>query len=177
MKHGSTNATGRSAKLGVQSLQFRGRRPRDREWKVDVSPYANVLHKPDHAIVSHWGREIKCVVGLEWTACNYGGVRAWFRCLNAGCRRRVAIVYSHNGDSFACRHCLDLAYASQQKCTKLRRLHCAQSIRMRLGGSSSLADPFPAKPKRMHRRTYVKLLRRALSYEEWFFSTVCRRLH
>jgi hypothetical protein len=84
----------------------------DREWRIDVAPYSDALRRPDHAIVSHWGGPVKCVVGVEWTACNYGGVRAWFRCLNAGCRRRVAILYSHNGDSFACRHCLDLAYVS-----------------------------------------------------------------
>jgi len=31
-------------------------------------------------------------VEVEWTACNYGGSRPWFRCPARGCGRRVAIL-------------------------------------------------------------------------------------
>ena len=46
-------------------------------------------------------------VTVEWTPCNYGGGRAWFRCPASGCNRRVAILYG--GSIFACRHCYRLS--------------------------------------------------------------------
>ena len=48
-------------------------------------------------------------VGLEWTPCNYGGSRVWFRCPSS--HRRVAVIYG--GKVFACRHCHRLAYDCQ----------------------------------------------------------------
>ena len=54
--------------------------------------------------------------------------------------------------------CYGLAYASQQGGLLFRNLRKAQSIRMRLGGNPDPCEPFPAKPRRMHRRTY-RLLR------------------
>jgi hypothetical protein len=47
-------------------------------------------------------------VPIEWSLCNYGGRRAWFRCPVAGCERRVAILYF--GTELACRQCCLLAY-------------------------------------------------------------------
>lgn len=92
---------------------------------------------------------------LDRTQCNYGGERTWFLCPANGCSRRVAILYS--GSIFACRHCHNLAYDSQRESPYDRALSRAQDIRMRLGGSGSLADDFPEKPKGMHWRTYNQL--------------------
>src|SRR5215831_7092426 len=39
-------------------------------------------------------------VSIDWTPCNYGGSRPWFRCPVLGCGRRVAILYG--GGIFAC---------------------------------------------------------------------------
>jgi hypothetical protein len=98
----------------------------------------------------------RCVVPFARTDCHFGGVRRWFRCLK--CRRRVAIVYGV-GATFACRRCQKLAYPSQR-----RRLHPAdrereqaQRIRLRLGGSANLLEPFPEKPKWMRWATYRRL--------------------
>jgi hypothetical protein len=91
---------------------------------------------------------------LERLPCNYGGQRAWFRCPENGCGRRVAILYG-NG-IFACRHCHRLAYSSQAWDRALRR---AQAIRQRLGGTANMYDPFPARPKWMHAGTYLGLRR------------------
>ena len=92
-------------------------------------------------------------VCIEWTPCNYGGARAWFIC-PMNCGRRVAILYGDG--SLACRHCNQLAYQSQHESLRYRALHRARTIRRKLGGSISLAEPIPSKPKGMHWFTYAR---------------------
>ena len=43
----------------------------------------------------------------------------------------------------------------------------AQKIRMRLGGTVNLFEPFPEKPKRMHWCTYLRLRARAEAAENY----------
>ena len=95
-------------------------------------------------------------VSLSWTPCNFGGERPWFICPGAGCWRGVAILYGA-GKYFLCRHCYDLRYGSQREDKKDRALRRVQKIRMRLGGSASMTEPFPKRPKGMHRDTYMRL--------------------
>jgi hypothetical protein len=99
-------------------------------------------------------------VPITWTACHLGGRRAWFRCTGYSsgryCGRRVALLYGA-GELFACRKCCGLAYESQQESSRHRGLGKAQKIRMRLGGSPSMLDCFPGRPKGMHWRTYTRL--------------------
>jgi hypothetical protein len=102
-------------------------------------------------------------IWISWTTCNYGGKRAWFVCPR-GCGHRVAILY---GDSSqACRHCRQLAYESQRDSGWHRLLRQARTARMRFGGSVSLAEPLPGKPKGMHWRTYRRLYRQAAAHEQ-----------
>lgn len=54
-------------------------------------------------------------VPLEYTECNFGGERPWFRCPGVvdgeHCNRRVAKLYRPpSSDLFLCRHCYDLGY-------------------------------------------------------------------
>lgn len=53
------------------------------------------------------------IVNLSWTECNYGGLRPWFICPQDECNKRVAILYG--AKVFACRHCRNLAYDSQNE--------------------------------------------------------------
>ena len=109
-------------------------------------------------------KSIQQRVPISLTACHYGGQRAWFLCPvycnGRHCGRRVAVLYAA-GDLFACRHCYGLAYASQQE--SRRFISRSRKIRMRLGGSPDLLQPFPKRPRGMHQRTYMHLRARDLS--------------
>jgi hypothetical protein len=100
--------------------------------------------------------DIEEPVPLPWTPCHYGGQRAWFRCPGWGCGRRMAKLYL-GGRYFLCRYCHNLVYESQREDDAARLLTKAQKIRQRLGGSTSLMEPFPDKPKGMHWQTYERL--------------------
>jgi hypothetical protein len=114
-------------------------------------------------------QDIEEPVSLAWTPCHYGGRRLWFICpgvVNGRvCGRRVAILYSA-GRYFLCRQCYNLAYESQREDDATRLVSKAQKIRRRLGGSASLIEPFPPKPRYMHRRTYERLWWKAHKAEE-----------
>jgi AAA domain/Helix-turn-helix domain of resolvase len=130
---------------GAAILLYRSRRPGATEWK-----------------------SIEQRVPLTWTPCHLGGQRPWFLCsvFSNGryCGRRSAVLYGAGG-LFACRRCYGLAHASQQESPMWRGMSQAQKIRMKLGGSASLAEPFPDKPKLMHWRTYLSLRARAQAAE------------
>jgi hypothetical protein len=114
-------------------------------------------------------------VELVRTPCHYGGERTWFLCPARGCGRRAAVLYG--GGIFACRRCHQLVYESQREQPHYRALRRVQAIRMKLGGSGSMAEPFPEKPKGMHWRTYTQLVLEAeqadaLSVPPWLFRRV-----
>ena len=107
---------------------------------------------------------------LEWTPCNYGGERAWFVCPARDCGKRVAVLYG--GSIFICRHCRRLSYDSQIETAHSRALRRVQAIRMKLGGSPSLIEDFPPKPRGMQRRTYERLTRQAAEAENRYWPQV-----
>jgi hypothetical protein len=126
-------------------------------WRVEIV----TLTRSDPELVSLYQRSEQAEhslperVRLEWTRCNYGGSRPWSLCPTRGCGRRVAILYV--GSTLACRHCRHLAYDSQHDSGFRRLVRRGRAIRLKLGGSPSLADPFPGKPDGMHWRTYRRL--------------------
>ena len=96
-------------------------------------------------------------VPIEWTACNFGGARPWFVCPGLRCGRRAALLYL-GGRYFLCRRCQNLSYASQrERGGSVPALHRCQRIRTKLGGSANVTEPFPDRPKGMHRKTYWRL--------------------
>jgi len=111
---------------------------------------------------------------LSRTRCNYGGTRTWFICPGVKngipCQRRVTKLYLV-GKYFCCRHCYELVYESQRELKRHRFLRIDQKIRMRLGGSGSISEPFPLKPKGMHWKTYNRLRCKA-EYAEHCYLTM-----
>lgn len=95
---------------------------------------------------------------LEWTACNYGGLRAWFKCPASGCGRRVAKLHIGSAGIFACRQCYQLVYASQRESADDRATGQAGKIRERLGWPPGIVNGRGGKPKGMHWRTYQRLV-------------------
>lgn len=93
-------------------------------------------------------------VWLDWTPCNLGGQRPWFRCPARGCGRRVAILYG--GGIFACRHCYRLAYPSQRETWDDRAARQADRIRDKLGWEPGILNADGLKPKGMHWRTFER---------------------
>ncbi|MCC7101203.1 MAG: hypothetical protein IT500_16605 [Rubrivivax sp.] len=100
-------------------------------------------------------RPMNYPVRLDWTGCNYGGRRAWWRCPAAGCSRRVAVLYG--GAVFACRHCHRLAYRCQREADDDRAARRANVIRQRLGWEPGILNGSGLKPKGMHWRTFERL--------------------
>lgn len=88
-------------------------------------------------------------IQITRTPCNYGGGRPWFRCPR--CERRCAILYdAAAGDSFGCRKCLRLTYASESEDTfdRLRRKGRNLAARLCAGGE---------KPKWMRMNTFERI--------------------
>jgi|SRR5579862_1036368 len=149
-------------------------------WNVDVitamkrgEPNMLCLHRTDDKNAHREAVRI----WIEWTPCNYGGKRPWLLCPE-GCGNRVALLYyGYYGDGPSCRYCRQLIYETQQETRKNRAMHRAQSIRMQLGGSGSLRDPFPDKPKGMHFRTYLQLFSKAMSHEQAFWGPMVELLN
>jgi len=93
---------------------------------------------------------------LETTRPHLGGLRWWFICPRCG-RRAQKLYHPPGGNRFGCRNCHHLTYRSRSHGPLDRSRERARTIRMRLGGSPSLFDPFPLKPKGMWWKTYTCL--------------------
>ena len=113
-------------------------------------------------------------VQLEWTNCNYGGQRAWFRCPAAGCGRRVAVLYG--GTIFACRHCHQLAYPSQREDIASQMIRKADKIRDRLGWVPGVANGSGHKPKGMRWQTYWRLFSKQADLAEGSLALMVQKL-
>ena len=139
-----------------QSYPYHWKRNGQRAASISVTVFEGriVLSYQRFIAEAEWRSEQYQVL-LEWISCNYGGSRVWFRCPTPHCGRRVAILYLRS--TFACRNCHLIAYASQRIQAWERALAQAQAIRERLGGTASMYDPFPHRPKGMHWQTYSEI--------------------
>ena len=119
-------------------------------------------------------------VQLVSTRLPSGSLRWWFLCpvreTGHDSAHRVGKLYLPPGARhFACRRCWRLSYPSQRQDAIERGLAKARAIRQRLGGSDSLAEPFPAKPKGMWWRTYRRLGKRSEELRIHLSQLVARR--
>lgn len=112
-------------------------------------------------------QEFSYSVTVEWTECNFGGYRPWFRCPSANCNERVEKLYKPpNENYFACRHCHDISY---HRCNiSGKPTDIAMYKKRRLADKLDEDEPDvrvgltpPNKPKDMHWETYNDL------YDEW----------
>ena len=122
---------------------------------------------------SEW-QQMDYPVYVEWTPCNFGGRRAWFRCPAQGCGRRVAILFG--GSLFACRHCHNLAFKCQRETNDDRAMRRADTIRRRLGWEAGIANPEGDKPKGMHWRTFHRLRTQYSSFANASWAGLAERL-
>jgi hypothetical protein len=115
-------------------------------------------------------RDVSYLVPIEYTDCNFGGSRPWFRCPPdaGGCNRRVRKLYLPiytDQDRFLCRECYDLGYSSsrnsgnelkraEQRYRKAFAKADAEDRRPHPNNSPYLPD----KPKGMHWDTFDDLL-------------------
>jgi hypothetical protein len=102
---------------------------------------------------------------LEYTPCNFGGVRPWFRCLADGYGERVGKLPRPSGrDLFACRECYELGYLTSRrsgdalKKTELRYQRAFRKVDAKdRRPHPNNAPQWPTKPKGMHGETFADL--------------------
>ncbi len=132
---------------------------RNGEYIGSIGYNSDLTNPSSGSVHLHYNHEDKPVdyrVSLETTRPYFGGLRWWFVCPVNG--TRAAKLHLPSGSNiFASRQAFDLAYRSQNETASDRLLTKAQDIRRNLGGSASLMEPFPAKPKGMHWTTYWRL--------------------
>ena len=108
-------------------------------------------------------RESMQRVRVSWTRCHIGGWRSWLHC--PYCEKRVAKLLKGMG-GYCCRACIgNPLYACQTKSTHGRRHFAICKIRLQLNGYASLLEPFPERPRGMHRKRYERMKARALALE------------
>jgi hypothetical protein len=93
-------------------------------------------------------------LAVAWAPWHFGGQRPFFVCR---CERRVLQLFRPGNNSWRCRHCYNLTYATRQVGLRFRLILKGQKVRERLGGDLGVANPFPDKPRGMHWRRYERL--------------------
>lgn len=166
--HGGKRTTTDMRALDVRKVQREGLlRPGHSfgwSWKRDgeTIAYINIKADTDRVTLDYRSRSnggewqaMNYPVRLAWTACHYGGQRAWWLCPAVGCGRRVAVLYG--GSVFACRHCQKLAYKSQRETPDDRATRRADKLRDRLGWVAGILNDAGDKPKGMHWQTFWRM--------------------
>jgi len=150
----------------------------DADADTDERATAVYLHYTITNTRTEESREVSYLVPLEYTECNFGGVRPWFRCPTdaGGCGRRVGKLYHPPGrDRYLCRECHDLGYQSSRSSgnaferagQRYRKAFAKADAEDRRPHPNN--PPYrPDKPKGMHWDTFDDLLADVRdAREEW----------
>src|SRR6476659_8310842 len=114
-------------------------------------------------LIEMQNRTVPQQIRISWTRCHLGGGRPWMHC--PYCEKRVAKLLRGMG-GYCSRACIgNPLYASQTKSAHGRRHFEICKVRLQLNGNASLLEPFPERPRGMHRKTYDRLKARALNLE------------
>jgi hypothetical protein len=135
---------------------------------INLRAEADRLHLSYTLPIGHgeWQNMVE-TIPIVHLCCRFGGSRAYFICPGPGgtdCGRRIIKLHLSRR-YFLCRHCNQLAYASQYERPWQRALRRANKLRQRLGIAVGIAEPFPDKPKGMWVRTFGCLLDEILQAE------------
>jgi hypothetical protein len=135
---------------------------RSGEWSIGYLANAPALTVRPNYTFKTSGERFDYPVRLQITRPRFGGSLWWFTCpLTSGgepCGRRVRKLFCPQGCKyFGRRYCSDLTYRSRRQDAPNRALTKTQKTRARLGGDGCTGTLFPARPKGMHKWTYIRL--------------------
>jgi hypothetical protein len=117
------------------------------------------LHYTTTNAYSEEKRNSNYTIELTTTLQPFGGRRWWFVCPRTA--DLVSKLHLPNGAAvFASRKAYRLGYRSQRETAHDRALSRAQDLRYRLGGSMTLLEAIPEKPKGMRWKTYDRKVAR-----------------
>jgi hypothetical protein len=145
------------------TMNFRfGNSNKEHSIGVETNPHQIKL---EYNITNNSGEEeeFSYTVSVEWTECNFGGQRPWFRCPSNGCNERVEKLYKPLQEGFfACRHCYDITYrrcnisGKPTEIAMYKKKKIAEKLDSEDADVSVGAWP-PTKPKNMHWDTFEEL--------------------
>lgn len=140
------NGSGRESSIGSRRL-------------VENTPSLDVRDFPGLKDGGYLGTLQGQVIGVHLMPQPFGGVRPYFVC--PGCGDHFVRLYLR-ANTYRCRRCLGLSYASQKERDGILALYEARRCRRRVNPrvSSDLSRPFPPRPRYMHHATYEELRRR-----------------
>lgn len=143
---------------GVQNWWRNGKRWASINLKVESLERVRLTYRARRP-TQEAAEQFDYAVALEWLPCHFGGSRPLFRCPR--CDRRVAKLYG--GAVFACRHCHQLNYRSQQGSKRDTLTDLSHKLRDGLGcdeGMLSVPARCIPKPKGMHWATFERKIAR-----------------
>lgn len=111
------------------------------------------------------GKPYDYTVHIEWLPCHLGGERAMFLC--PVCNKRCAKLLASS--VFACRACVGVNYASQQRAKRDAASDQSWKLRRKLGCDFGILDSHAClipKPKWMRWHTYSRIVRRIEHYDQ-----------
>lgn len=129
-------------------------------------------------------REYNYPIPLEYTECNFGGYRPWFRCPKCRDRRRK-LYFPPGRERLLCRECYDLGYRSsrtsgdelkQAELRYKRAFEKADKENRRPHPNGNRGPFFPDRPKGMHHDTFEELCKAVDEAREGWHNTMERRM-